>query len=113
MSEEVPGPGILDGIGVIFVAFDVDGSHLVEAAELAGSSGAALQPDDEGDCFVGPGEGEPLPERVVDGSLAVGEDVLVAGVGLVVQRLLCLGVVEVGRVRDAGNGGGEKQGQSR
>ena len=47
---------------MIFVTIDVDGSDLVEAAELAGSSGSSLQPDDEGDCFVGPGEGESLPE---------------------------------------------------
>ena len=62
MSKEVPGPGVLNGIGVIFVAIDVDGSDLVEAAELAGSSWSSLQPYDEGDCFVGPGEGESLPE---------------------------------------------------
>ena len=82
MAEEVPGPGVLDCLNTVLGALGVDRANLVEAAELTGPTRSSLQPYDEGDFLVLPGEGKPLPEGVVDGRLS-GDNVLVAGIGLV------------------------------
>lgn len=112
VPEEIPRPRIFCSFEVIFIPFDIDRPHLIEAAELAGSARSALQPYNQGHGLIFPGQGVSLPERIVDGGFGVGEDVLVPCEGLVEQSLAGLFVVEVGGVGDAGGEEGEEEGEA-
>ena len=57
----VPSPcGFDDFVGTVDI-LNVERPNLVEASELAGTSGPALKPDDKGDVVILPGEVGALP----------------------------------------------------
>ncbi len=56
MAKMIPSPGSLDDFVSAIHLLNMERAKLVETSELTGASWASLEPDDEGNVMILPGE---------------------------------------------------------